>query len=89
MKRPSALLLADELESDPQTNRFGFVIVSARELRRLHKSNQELIDAANEVLASFDKEGSDGWMRGELHSSDFNRLKRAVASAAISKGDEK
>jgi hypothetical protein len=45
VNQPEALRLADELESDPQTNRFGFVIVAARELRHLHKANQAMLEA--------------------------------------------
>lgn len=91
MKQPEALRLAKELVSvhqghaDEGPSTFS---EAAAELRRLHEANQELIDAAQEVLASFDKEGSDGWMDGDLHSSDFNRLKKAVARAAIAKGEK-
>lgn len=41
--------LADELESDPITNRLGFALVAADELRRLDAVNAQLLAAMADI----------------------------------------
>tara|TARA_R110000868_G_scaffold233488_4_gene487207 strand:- start:398 stop:658 length:261 start_codon:yes stop_codon:yes gene_type:complete len=85
MKQTEALQLADELAvfATWRDDSTGTLQKSAAELRRLHEANQAMLAAAKEVLASFDKKGSDGWMLGDLHSDEY-----AALEAAIAKGEQ-
>lgn len=77
MKQPEALRLADDLIASFSNQ--GLTASAAYELRRLHEANQAMLIAAKEVLASFDKKGDDGWMRGDLHYDEYAALEVAIA----------
>ncbi len=75
MTQPEALRLADILQHKLPS--IECLEVAAAELRRLHKVNQELLAALNEVYITCDWHGDDG------------REAMSKAHAAIAKGVKK
>lgn len=58
--------------------------------RMTHKAElQALLDASLAVAGSFDGVGSDGWMRGEVHSSEYEKFNECISKSMASlKKDE-
>ena len=68
-KQPEALRLADELESEWVA---PYEFDSAAELRRLHQVNQELVEAAQQVLSR--KRGDGDWLILATHCAELERV---------------
>ena len=49
-----------------------------------NQAHKELLDASIAVAGSFDGVGSDCWMRGEVHSSDYLRLNKCISRIVAS-----
>ena len=49
-----------------------------------HEAHKELIEAGLVLVNSFDGVGSDGWMRGEVHSRDHGRLSKRINNSLAS-----
>jgi len=66
-ERPEALRLADTIEEDPTTT-WGYreaAHAAAAELRRLHATNQELLEALKRIDKEFRKCGRQHWPEAE------------------------
>lgn len=73
---PAAIRLAEHLESELPLGHMVKERAAAKELRRLHAVNTELLEAAKNVLSH--KRGEDDWLILAVHCRD---LEAAIAKA--------
>ena len=49
-----------------------------------NEAHKELLDASLEVSGGFGEVGSDGWVQGEVHSSEYLRFKLCISKSLAS-----